>query len=314
MSCDANFSRFARQAGQAPAIAAALGAGDAAHTAAAQEEIAELARTRAAQALRSREPQRTTAHQVADLQAMAHCSLLFERMQARDIKPPSHGRPKRGMPFAMPDDPAAMYAYAAVAETLVAIETGQPLPPLAREVLAGVRARAAAAAPARLPLAPGQRYTREHILDARDGDAVHVRLTRLIAERGRMGVCPRCGRYGDARKHACPQHLLAGRRAATTAIAAQSLAFIRIANGADADGNAVRLAAERVLAEAGEGARVQRVTDLAALAGRVCDLAGVQRCDRCRDVLEDQCETSCLNCSRAQAAADSMSGLDEEDW
>ena len=46
MSCDANFSRFACQAGQAPAIAAALGAGDAAH-AAALEEIAELARAQA---------------------------------------------------------------------------------------------------------------------------------------------------------------------------------------------------------------------------------------------------------------------------
>lgn len=150
--------------------------------------------------------------------------------------------------------------------------------------------------------------------DMRGSGAGLVRLARLIAERGRMGVCPRCGRYGGARKHACPQHLLAGRRAAAAAIAAQPLAFIRVADGADADGNALRLAAERVLAEAGEGERAQRVTGLAALAGRVCDLAGVQRCDRCRDVLEDQRETTCLSCSRAQAAADALDGQDEEGW
>lgn len=242
MSCDANFSRFARQAGQAPAITAALGAGDAAHAAAALEEIAELARARAAQALRSRESQRTTAHQVADLQAMAHCSLLFERMRARDIKPPSHGRPKRGMPFAMPDDPAAMYAYAAVAETLAAIDSGQPLPPLAREVIAGVRARAAAAAPARLPLAPGQRYTREHILDARDGDAVHVRLTRLEDQGARVvyegpavlhvqraRVPPRGSRR--APRQSDPEQ--------ATLIALKDRGWAEYATGHDMDGNSV---------------------------------------------------------------------------
>lgn len=126
MSCDGNRGRFVRSVAVEPEVAAALGGGNVGRAQQVLETLFALGRTT------GRLPATT---------AQALTRVVFAQMRGLGLPPPTHsasGLPRRD----------AQQGYALLAQTLAAIRTHAPLPPLAAEV---VRAAAPAAPP---PVSP----------------------------------------------------------------------------------------------------------------------------------------------------------------
>ena len=154
MSCDHNRTKFfAHVCAPGSAAAAAFGSADAAQ--AALEQIFTTARS-----------QPVTDPQLPRL-AEISTRALFARMQAAQLKPPTHSQ--SGLPR-----PDAQRGYHVVWQTLDALRRGQTLPPLAQQVLAAHQER--------------------RTIDARGLNAI-----------GRLH-CTSCGRFVKPQGgHLCPQ-------------------------------------------------------------------------------------------------------------
>ncbi|HEX6293036.1 MAG TPA: hypothetical protein VFZ66_27890 [Herpetosiphonaceae bacterium] len=143
MSCDNNRAAFTTKMAADPAVAAALGNGDSNLAASVLESVYQTAKSQAERTDQRqwRSGDMSPSARAAFLAAQAGCTALFHRMLAAKLKPPVHGKPRPGHSLALPKSAAAQAGYAAIEQTLRAIEQGKPLPDVTHDLLAarGVR-------------------------------------------------------------------------------------------------------------------------------------------------------------------------------
>lgn len=137
MSCDSNRQKFCNVMAANSNVAVALGNGDARQAASVLEAVYQTAQNQAARG-RQRQWQSSDMSSQARaelLAAQAGCTALFGRMIAAKLQPPVHGKPRPGQTVALPRSTASQAGYAALEQTLRAIEQGKSLPEVARDIL-----------------------------------------------------------------------------------------------------------------------------------------------------------------------------------
>jgi MoxR-like ATPase len=170
MSCEGNRGKFIAHVTQSnTGVASAFGG----------EEHAQVAMERVFQAGRARAPEEKDKH--SDAQAAALTQRCFTQIKQAGLKPPTHspsGLPKRN----------AQYGYAAVQQTLDAIEKKQPLPDLAQNVRD------------RLHKQQGRRLITGTPAPVNGGKANASAKPKQKPQR-----CRQCGRFtSPQRSHTCP--------------------------------------------------------------------------------------------------------------
>jgi len=173
VSCETSTKRFATALGARLAESLGLSPAQACN---AVLEVLDLATTRASQRPQPKDADMGAAARVArmrlgaeDALATAATAEVFAQMQAMNppILPPAHGDVDPNTGFALPKM-EARHGWRAVAELAEAVAQGQPLPSLAAEVRAAMRARPAVGselANLRAAVGPLADHTRQYLED-----------------------------------------------------------------------------------------------------------------------------------------------------